>query len=88
MCFAVEACYTKNAGVSRGSEISGRNIDVEEIRQIGGGRTGQNLIAEAATFVFNSLFNRKPMEFLKERGTTLRARGFADKSGSRVLNTL
>ena len=88
MCLAVEERDSESASVGRRSECSGWYIHVEEFGQIGGGRTSENLVAEATAFVFDPLFNREPVKFLKERGTRLRAWGFTDESGSRILKTL
>ena len=62
--------------VCSGAKGARGSVDSEKFREIDRGSARENLKTETGDFVLNTLFNGKPVQFLKEGSDVLRLSGF------------
>ena len=75
-------------GSQRKSEVSRRNAELQEVRQIRLTFVVYRFEGKVKQFALISLFNRKPVKDMKNRRYIIRHRSSTDESCSIVLNFL
>ena len=78
----------KIAGVSRGTQWTGRDVKAKEIRQVQRSRIWDSIIAQGGNFVIDSLSYSKPVQFSQKRWNVCAFGGFENESSRTILNLL
>ena len=83
------SCWNpKDAGVSRGTQWTGRDIKAKEIRQVQQSSIWDNIIAQGGNFVIDSLSYWKPVHFSQKWWNMCAFGRFENESSRTILNLL
>ena len=72
----------------RGAELTGWSLVVEQVGEVRGGLIIEGFVREEKDFVLYPLWDRKPVEVLKNRGDVISGAGVGEQASSRVLDVL
>ena len=78
----------KETGVRGRAKLSRRNVELREVRQIRRTIVVYKFKGKEKQFVFNCLFNRKPVKSVKDGRYVTKIRSSTDEPCSVVLNFL
>ena len=78
----------KSAGVSQGTQWTGWDVQVKQVRQVRRGSFWDYIIAHGRDFILNSLSYWKPVQLSQEWWSMSAFRGLENESGRTILNLL
>ena len=78
----------KDAGVSRGTQWTGRDVKAKEIRQVQRSSIWDNILAQKGNFVIDSLSYWKPVQFSQKWWNVCAFGRFENESSRTILNLL
>ena len=72
----------------RGPEVTGGGVVAEEVREVGGSKVVQSFEGREKYFEVYPVFNREPVEVMKDGGDVFSAAGGGEQAGGGILNVL
>ena len=88
MLFSFEEGNAKGSIIRRRAQRPRRDVDLDMFSQVLMGSANDDLVAEASYFVFNYLFDGKPVQFLEKRFGVFCSTRIMDDFGCRILYLL
>eukprot|EP00916_Digyalum_oweni_P009276 GHVL01015662.1.p2 GENE.GHVL01015662.1~~GHVL01015662.1.p2 ORF type:complete len:107 (-),score=3.26 GHVL01015662.1:858-1178(-) len=85
MSLALKATLTEKSSISRRTKGARGSVEGDQFRKIGRCRFRDDLVAEAGSFIPNTLRHRKPVKFFHERSAGLSMLCSENETCSRVL---